>query len=305
MIDQNLMYSLLKAIKPGARLILIGDSDQLPSVGAGNILRDLIEGKRFSTIKLNEIFRQASESLIVTNAHAINKGEMPNLETKDKDFFFLPRSSNIEIANTVADLCKNRLPKAYGVRATANLQVISPSRKGEAGTENLNILLQQSLNPEQFGKKEYKYKQVVFRQGDRVMQIKNNYDIEWEKDDGTRGSGIFNGDIGFIFDIDFKNQFMEIVFDERTVKYDFSYLEELEHAYAITVHKSQGSEYPIVIIPAYRAPEMLLMRNMLYTAVTRAQNMVIIVGEREVVQKMVENDRQSLRYTGLTRLFEA
>ena len=305
MIDQNLMCALLKAIKPGARLIIIGDSDQLPSVGAGNVLRDLIDGKRFSTIKLNEIFRQASESLIVTNAHAINKGEMPNLETKDKDFFFLPRSNNTDIASTVADLCKNRLPKAYGVKATANLQVISPSRKGEAGTENLNVILQNMLNPEQFGKKEYKYKQVVFRQGDRVMQIKNNYDIEWEKDDGTHGNGIFNGDIGFIFDIDFKNQYMEIVFDDRSVKYDFSYLDELEHAYAITVHKSQGSEYPIVIIPAYRAPEMLLMRNMLYTAVTRAQNMVIIVGEREVVQKMVENDRQSLRYTGLKKLFEA
>ena len=304
MIDQHLMYSLLKAIKPGARLIIIGDSDQLPSVGAGNILRDLIDGKRFSTVKLNEIFRQASESLIVTNAHAINRGEMPDLSAKDKDFFFLPRANNTEIANTVADLCKNRLPKAYGVKATANMQVISPSRKGEAGTENLNIILQNMLNSEQFGKKQYSYKQVVFRQGDRVMQTKNNYDIEWQKDDGTNGNGIFNGDIGFIFDIDFKNQFMEIVFDERSVKYDFSYLEELEHAYAITVHKSQGSEYPIVIIPAYRAPEMLLTRNMLYTAVTRAQNMVIIVGEKDVVQKMVENDRQSLRYTGLRKLFE-
>ncbi len=304
MIDQNLMYSLLKAIKPGARLIIIGDSDQLPSVGAGNVLRDLIDGKRFSTIKLNEIFRQASESLIVTNAHAINRGEIPDLSAKDKDFFFLPRSNNTEIANTVADLCKNRLPKAYGVKATTNMQVISPSRKGEAGTENLNIILQNMLNSEQFGKKQYSYKQVVFRQGDRVMQTKNNYDIEWKKDDGTQGNGVFNGDIGFIFDIDFKNQFMDIVFDDRSVKYDFSYLEELEHAYAITVHKSQGSEYPIVIIPAYRAPEMLLTRNMLYTAVTRAQNMVIIVGEKEVVQKMVENDRQSLRYTGLRKLFE-
>ena len=304
MIDQNLMSSLLKAIKPGARLIIIGDSDQLPSVGAGNVLRDLIDGGRFATIKLNDIFRQASESLIVTNAHAINRGEMPDLSVKDKDFFFLPRSNNTDIANTVADLCKNRLPKAYGVKATANMQVISPSRKGEAGTENLNVLLQQTLNPEQFGKKEYKYKQVIFRQGDRVMQTKNNYDIGWQKDDGSVGSGIFNGDIGFIYDIDFKNQSMEIVFDDRSVKYDFSYLDELEHAYAITVHKSQGSEYPIVIIPAYRAPEMLLMRNMLYTAVTRAQNMVIIVGEREVVQKMVGNDRQSLRYTGLKKLFE-
>ncbi len=303
MIDQNLMYSLLKAIKPGARLIIIGDSDQLPSVGAGNVLRDIIKGERFATIKLNEIFRQASESLIVTNAHAINRGEMPDLSAKNKDFFFLPRRSNSDIALTVADLCKNRLPKAYGVRATSNIQVISPSRKGEAGTENLNVLLQKMLNPEQFGKKEYKYRQIVFRQGDRVMQIKNNYDISWAKDDGTEGNGIFNGDIGFICDIDHKNQSMEIVFDDRRVKYDFSYLEELEHAYAITVHKSQGSEYPIVIIPAYRAPEMLLTRNMLYTAVTRAQNMVIVVGDESIVKTMVDNNKQSLRYTGLARLF--
>ena len=303
MIDQSLMCALLKAIKPGARLIIIGDSDQLPSVGAGNVLRDLIEGDRFATIKLNEIFRQASESLIVTNAHAINKGDMPDLSVKDKDFFFLARKSNTDIANTVADLCKNRLPKAYGVRATANIQVISPSRKGEAGTENLNVLLQKMLNPEQFGKKEYKYRQVVFRQGDRVMQTKNNYDISWEKNDGTQGNGIFNGDIGFIFDIDHKNQSMEIVFDDRSVSYDFSYLDELEHAYAITVHKSQGSEYPMVIIPAYRAPEMLLTRNMLYTAVTRAQKMVIIVGDENIVKTMVENNKQTLRYTGLARLF--
>ena len=303
MIDGNLMCALLKAIKPGARLIIIGDSDQLPSVGAGNVLRDIIDGGRFATIKLNEIFRQASESLIVTNAHAINKGEMPDLTVKNKDFFFLPRKSNSDIANTVADLCKNRLPKAYGVQATANMQVISPSRKGEAGTENLNVLLQKMLNPEQFGKKEYKYRQIIFRQGDRVMQTKNNYDISWEKNDGTQGNGIFNGDIGFIFDIDHKNQTMEIVFDDRSVQYDFSYLEELEHAYAITVHKSQGSEYPIVIIPAYRAPEMLLTRNMLYTAVTRAQKMVIIVGDENIVKTMVQNDKQSLRYTGLARLF--
>ena len=302
MIDQNLMCALLKAIKPGARLIIIGDSDQLPSVGAGNVLRDIIEGGKFATIKLNEIFRQASESLIVTNAHAINRGEMPDLTVKNKDFFFLPRKSNVEIASTVADLCKNRLPKAYGVKATANIQVISPSRKGEAGTENLNVLLQKTLNPEQFGKKEYKYRQVIFRQGDRVMQTKNNYDITWEKNDGTQGNGIFNGDIGFIYDIDHKNQTMEIVFDDRSVQYDFSYLEELEHAYAITVHKSQGSEYPIVIIPAYRAPEMLLTRNMLYTAVTRAQNMVIIVGDEGIVKTMVENNKQTLRYTGLSRL---
>ena len=304
MIDQWLMYSLLKAIKPGARLIIIGDSDQLPSVGAGNVLRDIIDGGRFATIRLNEIFRQASESLIITNAHAINRGDMPNMESKDKDFFFLPRASSREIAYTVADLCKNRLPKAYGIQATANMQVISPSRKGEAGTENLNVLLQETLNPASFGKKEYKYREVVFRQGDRVMQIKNNYDIQWQKSDGTVGYGIFNGDIGSICDIDFKNQYIDIVFDDRSVKYDFSFLEELEHAYAITVHKSQGSEYPIVIIPAYRAPEMLLTRNMLYTAVTRAQKMVIVVGDREIIKTMVENNKQSLRYTGLARYFE-
>ena len=304
MIDQNLMCALLKAIKPGARLIIIGDSDQLPSVGAGNVLRDLIAGGRFATIRLNEIFRQASESLIVTNAHAINNGEMPDLSVKDKDFFFLPRATSMQIANTVADLCKNRLPKAYGVKATANMQVISPSRKGEAGTENLNVLLQATLNPAAFGKKEYKHRQVIFRQGDRVMQIKNNYELQWTKDDGSTGNGIFNGDIGIIFDIDFSNQSMEIVFDDRSVNYDFSYLEELEHAYAITVHKSQGSEYPIVIIPMYRAPEMLLTRNLLYTAVTRAQRMVIIVGESEIVAKMVENNKQSHRFTGLARFFE-
>lgn len=304
MIDQNLMFALLKAVKPGARLIIIGDSDQLPSVGAGNILRDLIDGGRFSTIRLSEIFRQASESLIVTNAHAINAGQMPDLSAKDKDFFFLPRQNDAEIAFTVADLCKNRLPKAYGTRLTANMQVISPSRKGEAGTENLNVLLQNTLNPEQFGKKEYKYRQTVFRQGDRVMQTKNNYDLEWKRDDGSDGYGVFNGDIGVIYDIDFKEQSMDIVFDDRSVRYDFSYLEELEHAYAITVHKSQGSEYPIVIIPAYSAPRMLLTRNMLYTAVTRAKNMVIIVGREDIVKTMVDNNKQTLRYTGLAKLFE-
>lgn len=304
MIDQNLMCALLRAIKPGARLIIIGDSDQLPSVGAGNVLRDIIDGGRFATIRLNEIFRQASESLIVTNAHAINNGQMPDLSRKDKDFFFLDRKSNAEIAKTVADLCKNRLPKAYGIKATGNIQVISPSRKGEAGTENLNVLLQATLNPQQFGKKEYKYRQLIFRQGDRVMQTKNNYDLEWTRDDGKTGNGVFNGDIGFIYDIDFTEQSMEIIFDDKSVRYDFTYLEELDLAYAITVHKSQGSEYPIVIIPAYRAPEMLLTRNMLYTAVTRAQSMVIIVGEREIISTMVQNNRQSLRYTGLSKLFE-
>lgn len=303
MVDQFLMYSLLKAIKPGARLILIGDADQLPPVGAGDVLRDIIRGGRFATICLTEIFRQARESLIVMNAHAINEGRSPELSVKDKDFFFLPRGSSAEIARTVADLYRNRLPRSYGEDTVEKIQVISPSRKGEAGTENLNVLLQQALNPAQFGKKEYKYRQVVFREGDRVMQTKNNYDIEWERSDGKRGSGIFNGDIGAITKIDFSNQAMTIEFEDKTVLYDFSYLEELEHAYAITVHKSQGSEYPIVIIPCYRAPEMLLTRNMLYTAVTRAQKMVILVGDKDVIDLMISNDRQALRYTGLAKLF--
>lgn len=304
MIDQPLMCALTKAIKPGARLIIIGDSDQLPSVGAGNVLRDIIDGGAFATVRLNEIFRQARESLIVTNAHAINNGMMPELDKKDGDFFFLSRDTDAQIAMTVADLCKNRLPRAYGIDSASGIQIISPSRRGEAGTENLNVLLQQMLNPPAFGKKEHKYRQTVFRQGDRVMQTKNNYDLEWEREDGKRGNGVFNGDIGTICDISVREKSMEIAFDDKSVRYDISALEELEHAYAITVHKSQGSEYPIVIIPAYNAPHMLLTRNMLYTAVTRAERMVIIVGRRDIIEKMVGNDRQSLRYTGLAKLFE-
>ena len=304
MVDQMLMTSLLKAIKTGARLIIIGDSDQLPSVGAGNVLRDIIDSERFSTIKLSEIFRQAKQSLIIMNAHSINEGKMPDLDVKDRDFFFLPRKSDADSAFTVCDLYKNRLPKSYGEDTVNNIQVISPSRKGEAGTENLNIILQNALNPSVFGKKEYRYRQIVFREGDRVMQTRNNYDIEWERDGEKRGRGIFNGDIGVIRSIDFSQQCMEIIFDDRTVKYDFSVLDELEHAYAVTVHKSQGSEYPIVIIPVCRAPEVLLTRNMLYTAVTRAAKMVILVGMKNIVEKMVGNNRQSMRYTGLSKLLE-
>lgn len=299
MIDNMLMSSLLKAVKPGARLILIGDSDQLPSVGAGNILRDLLDSERFATVKLNEIFRQAQKSLIVTNAHRINRGEMPQLDIKDGDFFYLNRQSDAEIALTIADLCKTRLPRTYGKDIINNLQVISPSRRGEAGTDNLNRILQESLNPKSPEKAEYRYRDTLFREGDRVMQIKNNYEIEWCREDDTVGMGIFNGDIGRIIRIDAANAFMEIVFDQRHVTYDFTMLEELEHAYAVTVHKSQGSEYGTVIIPLYNAPHMLLTRNMFYTAVTRAQKMVILVGRAEIAGKMVENSRQSHRYTCL------
>lgn len=300
MADTALMCALLKAIKPGARLIIIGDADQLPSVGAGNVLRDIIESGRFATVKLTEIFRQAGKSLIVTNAHRINTGEAPVLDRADNDFFFLARNSDASIAATVVDLYKNRLPKAYGAETVNQIQVISPSRRGMGGTDNLNLMLQSALNPKADGVPEFVHRERTFRMGDRVMQIRNNYELEWTKD-GKNGMGIFNGDIGEIRSVDLKNRCMDIAFDERHVRYEFSQLEDLEHAYAITVHKSQGSEYPIVIIPMYSAPPMLLTRNLLYTAVTRAQKMVILVGRRDVVDTMIANNRQTLRYTGLER----
>ena len=304
MVDLLLMEALLKAMKPGSRLIIIGDSDQLPSVGAGNVLRDLIDSGRFSTVRLNEIFRQAQKSLIVTNAHRINTGEMPVLDVKDNDFFFMKRDGDRAIASTVIELCKTRLPRAYGSIAIGGIQVTCPSRKGSVGTENLNILLQAALNPRDESKREYAFRDVVFREGDRVMQIKNNYDLLWIREsDGKDGSGIFNGDIGIIDDINLRDKCMMIVFDEdKRVCYDFTVLDEIEHAYAVTVHKSQGSEYPIVIIPMGSAPQMLLTRNLFYTAVTRAQNMVILVGDEAVVKNMVENNRQAMRYTGLCKL---
>ncbi len=299
MIDNILMSSLLRAIKPGARVILIGDADQLPSVGAGNVLHDLLECGRFTTIRLDEIFRQAQQSLIVTNAHMINKGDLPRLDVKDNDFFFLPRNSDEDIAFTVTDLYKNRLPRTYGADTVNNIQVISPSRKGDAGTENLNVMIQSALNPTSTKKREYKHRERVFREGDKVMQIKNNYEIEWCREDDSTGMGIFNGDIGTILRIDNLNECMEIVFDDRHVTYEFSSLEELEHAYAITVHKSQGCEYPIVIIPLYSAPSMLLTKNLFYTAVTRAQRMVILVGRADIAKTMVSNAHTGMRYTCL------
>lgn len=298
MADTPLFCALLKAIKPGAKLIIIGDANQLPSVGAGNVLRDIIECGRFATVELTEIFRQASESLIISNAHKINSGEMPVLGVNDNDFFFLPRRSDADIASTVVDLCKNRLPKAYGIAAASGIQVISPSRKGAGGVENLNIMLQEALNPKPKKDVSYTHRSRSFRVGDKVMQTKNNYQIEWEKE-SKKGLGVFNGDIGEIMELNLKDKYMTILFDDKEVRYEFNMLDDLDHAYAITVHKSQGSEYPIVIIPAYQAPPMLLTRNLLYTAVTRAQRMVIIVGREDVVKTMVESNRQIMRYTCL------
>lgn len=298
-----LFDALLKAIKPGAKLLLIGDSDQLPSVGAGNVLEELIVSERFCTVRLDEIFRQAKESLIVTNAHAIDRGEMPVLNARDKDFFFLKRNDDRAVAQTVAELYSKRLPKTYGGSIVAGIQVISPTRNGIAGTESLNNILQEYLNPPSPVKLERKSHGVVFREGDRVMQIKNNYDIEWERN-GKEGVGIFNGDIGVIESINTKEETLIINFDSRIAVYEFSMLDELDHSYAITVHKSQGSEYPVVILPLCTAAPMLLTRNLLYTAVTRAQSMLIIVGREATVAEMVRNDRKSERYTGLLRMLD-
>ena len=298
MIDLTLMDALMHAIPRGARLILIGDSDQLPSVGAGNVLADLISSLPDSVTSLTEIFRQSRESLIVTNAHKINSGAVPVLNVTDNDFFFVRRERESDIADTVASLILDRLPRAYGEAIRSEIQVITPSKKGAGGVDTLNRELQARINPPLKFKKEREAHGTVFREGDRVMQTANNYELEWRKN-GAVGTGIFNGDIGVISSIDLSGEVMEIVFDDRTVSYPFDNLEELELAYAITVHKSQGSEYPVVVIPMYACAPMLLTRNLFYTAVTRAKRMVILVGRSDIPGRMVANNREILRYTTL------
>ena len=298
MIDLSLMYALTQALKRGSRLILIGDSDQLPSVGAGNVLDDLITSGAIDVVRLTEIFRQSKESLIVTNAHRINNGDAPVLNVTDNDFFFVRRENERDISDTVADLIMQRLPKTYGSAIKDKIQVISPSKKGAGGVELLNSALQERVNPKAAFKKEKTSHGVIFREGDRVMQTVNNYDIEWEKN-GLSGFGIFNGDIGVIESIDLKHETVNIWFDDRFVRYDFENLDQLELSYAITVHKSQGSEYPVVIIPMYSCPPMLMSRNLLYTAVTRAKKMVILVGRSDIPDRMVKNNREVMRYTTL------
>ncbi len=305
MSDVLLLSALLKAVRPGAKLILIGDSDQLPPVGAGDCLRDILESGAFGYVRLDVIFRQAHSSLIVDNAHMINHGEMPVLSAKDKDFFFMPRVGGYEAAQTCAQLCETRLPKAYGYDPMTDIQIITPTRKGESGTANLNKLLQSLLNPPSSKKNEKAVRDVVFRTGDKVMQIKNDYMQQWKDHRGFSGEGVYNGDIGIITEIDARNECFTVEFDDKISDYDFSQFDEIEHAYAVTVHKSQGSEYPCVIIPLVDAPKGLLTRNMLYTAVTRAQQRVIIVGREETVRLMVSNNRQIKRYTGLCRMLKA
>jgi exodeoxyribonuclease V alpha subunit len=297
MMDIFLTEALMRAMRRGARLILIGDADQLPSVGAGNVFYDLISSGRIRTVRLTEIFRQSRESLIITNAHKINHGEDPVLNVTDNDFFFVNSYEN-RIPSTVATLVMQRLPRAYGESIKDGIQVITPSKKGFGGVEALNAELQSRLNPQSSLKKEKTSHGTVFREGDKVMQTANNYELEWEKG-GFVGAGIFNGDIGCIESIDNSKSMMVINFDGKTVKYDFELLDDLELAYAITVHKSQGSEYPVVILPMYNCPPMLLTRNLLYTAITRAKRMVILVGRADIPHRMVENNREILRYTTL------
>ena len=298
MLDLGLTAALMRALKRNARLILIGDADQLPSVGAGNVLSDLIDTGIVPTVRLNEIFRQEKDSLIISNAHKINNGESPVLSATDGDFFFVRRENEGDIAETIASLITERLPKKYGSAIKDKIQVITPSRKGSGGVELLNEVLQARLNPKSKYKAEKSAHSVIFREGDRVMQIVNNYDIEWEKGSAV-GTGLFNGDIGVIEKINLREETMKIVFDDKVATYSFEMLDELELAYAITVHKSQGSEYPVVIVPMYFCAPMLMTRNLFYTAVTRARSMVLLVGRAEVPYKMVANERRLLRYTNL------
>ena len=302
MIDILLMNGLVNAIKPGTRLIVVGDADQLPSVGAGNVLRDMIDSEVIYSVKLTEIFRQAKESLIVVNAHKINRGEYPDCNEKDKDFFLLRKKSEKEMLDTIQSLCVKRLPDYYqGCDAVRDMQVLTPVRRGMLGSINLNKELQKVLNPPSDERVEKNFGDRIFRENDKVMQIKNNYQMEWKKlDTFTEGQGVFNGDVGFIQTIDKEFNEITVVYDDnRYVKYDFSQLDEIELAYAVTVHKSQGSEFPIVIMPVSWFPPMLATRNLLYTAVTRGKKAVILVGSESKMHAMVDNNRITERYSGL------
>ena len=300
MVDLELMQALLEALRPGCRLVLVGDPDQLPSVGAGNVLGDLLRSTVVPTVSLTQVFRQAEQSAIIRNAHAVNMGQPPQLDSNQGDFFFLCRRSPDRLVQTVVELCRDRLPRNMNI-PSEQIQVLSPTRKGACGTVSLNRALQAALNPPSPQKRQKQWGDVTFRVGDRVMQTKNNYDVLWEKDDGTAGSGIFNGDVGVIQDIDSSGELIVLRFDDRTATYTADLLSQLDMAYAITVHKSQGSEYPAVILVSAPAAPSLMVRGVLYTAITRARRMLIMVGDDAVPARMAENDRQQRRYSGLRR----
>ena len=301
MVDVLLFEKLLRALRLGCKLIMVGDSDQLPSVGAGNLLGDLIASQAVTVIKLQEIFRQARKSCIVTNAHKIVSGELPDLSRKDSDFFFFKRNSPEAVCELLVDLARTRLPKAYNYSPVDDIQIIAPSRKGTLGTVEMNKLLQEKINPHDDKKPEVKGKLFTFRLGDKVMQTRNNYDIIWKKDE-EQGTGVFNGDIGKIININMMTRNVIIDFDGRLTAYPFDTLDQIELAYAVTVHKSQGCEFEAVIMPLLGSFEKLCYRNLLYTAVTRARKLLIIIGSEEDISRMVENNRRTRRYTCLKKM---
>lgn len=306
MIDILLMNSFLKALDPGTRLVLVGDIDQLPSVGPGNVLNDIIASGVVKVVTLDKIFRQSQESMIVVNAHKINSGQAPLLNEKDKDFFFINKNTKEQISHTIIQLIKERLPKYYGVDSLRDIQVLTPMKKGEVGINSLNKLIQETLNPKSPEKGEKQMGDELFRVGDKVMQIKNNYSTEWKRlSNGVeveKGEGVFNGDFGYIVDIDDEDRVLKVLFDdEKQVEYDFTNLDELKLAYSTTVHKSQGSEFPVIVMPISWGPPMLLTRNLLYTAITRAKKLVVLVGQQKYLYTMIENNRITKRYSALDR----
>ena len=298
MVDLALFSALLRALRPGTRLVLVGDADQLPSVGAGNVFSDLIRSGRVETVFLREVFRQAEQSAIIRNAHAVNLGQPPQLTNDQGDFFFLCRRDGERTLSTVVELCRTRLPDHMHIPAD-QIQVLSPTRKGPSGTENLNRCLQAALNPPAADKREIQWGERVFRTGDRIMQTKNNYDVLWERPDGTVGTGMFNGDVGKIVEIDPSGELLVVNFDDRIATYTLEMLNEVDLAYAMTVHKAQGSEYRCVVLAAMPAAPSLMVRGVLYTALTRARELLIVVGDDAAIRAMAANDRQQRRYSGL------
>ena len=298
MVDLSLFSALLRALRPGTRLVLVGDADQLPSVGAGNVFSDLIRSGRVETVFLREVFRQAEQSAIIRNAHSVNLGEPPRLTNDQGDFFFLCRRDGERTLSTVVDLCRSRLPEKMGIPAD-QIQVLTPTRKGPSGTVSLNRSLQAALNPPKPDKRELQWGERLFREGDRIMQTRNDYDVVWEKADGTVGTGMFNGDVGKIVQIDPSGEWLTVDFDGRTALYGVEQLNEVDLAYAMTVHKAQGSEYRCVVLAAMPAAQSLMVRGVLYTALTRARELLILVGEDAAVRAMAANDRQQRRYSGL------
>ena len=300
MVDIELMRSLLEALRPGSRMVLVGDPDQLPSVGPGNVLGDMLRSGVIPAVSLTQVFRQAEQSAIIRNAHAVDQGQPPRLDNGQGDFFFLRRRSPDALVQTVVELCRDRLPNNMGIPAD-QIQVLSATRKGACGTVALNRALQAALNPPDRTKRQKQWGDMTFRVGDRVMQTRNNYDVLWEKEDGSAGSGIFNGDVGVIQDIDPSGELITLRFDDRTAVYTADLLSQLDMAYAITVHKSQGSEYPAVLLASAPAAPSLMVRGVLYTAITRARKLLILVGDDTVPARMAANDKQQRRYSGLRR----